>query len=85
MIALSIVCSALCAEPPAKPAAELAAYEVVKEKVGRDAPSLVKLALWCEAKGLDALRQKHLPGRARRPDQRVCAGSSGWSRSAASG
>ncbi len=60
MIALSIVCSALCAEPPAKPAAELAAYEVVKEKVGRDAPSLVKLALWCEARGLDAQRDKHL-------------------------
>ena len=82
MIALSIVCSALCA-PPAKPAAELAAYEVVKAKVGRDAPSLVKLALWCEAKGLDA--QREAPGQAvlADPTNALPAGSSAWSRSAA--
>ena len=36
------------------------AYEVARAEAGRDAPSLVKLALWCESRGLDAQRQKHL-------------------------
>ena len=34
--------------------------KAVKAKAGRDAPSLVKLALWCEAHGLTAERERHL-------------------------
>jgi hypothetical protein len=32
----------------------------LKAKAGKDAPSQVKLALWCEAHGLDAERVNHL-------------------------
>lgn len=60
MIPLLLVCSALGATPEATPESNLKAYEAAKAKVGHDAPSLVKLALWCEANGLDAQRQKHL-------------------------
>ena len=60
MLSLLIVCSALAAAPEATAGSNLTAYEAAKAKVGRDAPSLVKLALWCEANGLDAQRQKHL-------------------------
>jgi len=38
----------------------LKAYEARKTKVGADAASQVKLALWCEAQGLKAERTKHL-------------------------
>ena len=53
----------LAATPPddSRPvAADLAAYETVKAKVGRDADAHVKLALWCEAHGLSSERIKHL-------------------------
>jgi hypothetical protein len=46
-------------DPP--PLAEdLAAYHAASEKAGRNADAQVKLALWCEAHGLDAERLKHL-------------------------
>ena len=38
----------------------MAAYEVARTKVGREADAHVKLALWCEAHGLDAERVRHL-------------------------
>ena len=60
MLSLLIVCSALGAAPETTTEANLRAYEAAKAKIGRDAPSLVKLALWCEAHGLDAQRQRHL-------------------------
>ena len=40
--------------------ADLASYRQERAKAGRDAPSQVKLALWCEANGLDAERIEHL-------------------------
>jgi hypothetical protein len=46
-------------EPPAaRP--DLAAYEAARAKAGHTADAQVKLALWCEAHGLDAERLKHL-------------------------
>jgi hypothetical protein len=48
-------------EVAAKPSADdVAAYEVARGKVGRDAAEHVRLALWCEARGLTAERVKHL-------------------------
>lgn len=38
----------------------LAAYKEAKAGVGRDADAHVRLALWCEARGLNAERTKHL-------------------------
>src|SRR6185437_2027085 len=41
-------------------AADLAEYEAAKAGVGRDADAQVRLALWCEAHGLQAERVRHL-------------------------
>jgi hypothetical protein len=66
MLSLLIATSALLAIDPeaAQPAApELpggAAYEGAAARVGRDPDAHVRLALWCEAHGLDAERIKHL-------------------------
>jgi hypothetical protein len=46
-------------EDLSKPA-DLAEYEAAKAWVGRDADAQVRLALWCEAHGLQAERVKHL-------------------------
>ncbi len=61
MLILWLVCSVLCAnEPSARADDDRAAYEVAKAKTGVDPPSLVKLALWCEAHGLGSEREEHL-------------------------
>src|SRR3954454_5098450 len=61
MMLTLVVCSSLLAVAPAPAtAADLAAYEAAKDEAGRDAEAHVKLALWCEAHGLDAERIKHL-------------------------
>ncbi len=39
---------------------DLQTYEALKLKAGQDPPAQIKLALWCEARGLDAERLKHL-------------------------
>jgi hypothetical protein len=44
--------------PPAKPALE--AYHAARAKAGKSAPAHIRLALWCEARGLSAERIKHL-------------------------
>jgi hypothetical protein len=41
-------------------AADLKSYDALKLKAGREPGAQVKLALWCEAHGLDAERMKHL-------------------------
>jgi len=46
-------------KPPAKPQ-NLEAYAAAKGKAGQSAEAQVKLALWCEARGLSAERTKHL-------------------------
>src|SRR4051794_25788719 len=63
MITVSLVCAGLISVLPADSvvsAEDLAAYEAARATVGRDADSHVKLALWCEAHGLQAERMKHL-------------------------
>src|SRR3954447_2710295 len=39
---------------------DLKSYESLRSKIGQDSPAHVKLALWCEAHGLNAERLKHL-------------------------
>jgi hypothetical protein len=46
---------------PATPRSEdLAAYESARAKVGRDAEAHIRLALWCERRGLESERIRHL-------------------------
>jgi len=64
MFALALVCSGLLAASP-PPATQVTPedwkqYESAKAKAGRDPDAHVKLALWCEAHGLNAERTKHL-------------------------
>src|SRR3954452_269047 len=54
----SLVLSAVGADPPASP--PLAAYDAASRQADRSADAQLKLALWCEAHGLDAERIKHL-------------------------
>src|SRR5271165_82772 len=61
--AILLSCALLTVAVPAdlrSSQADLAAYNAAKEKIGHDADSQVKLALWCEAHGLSAERIKHL-------------------------
>jgi len=63
MVAAFLLCSALIGQP-ASPAhdvsADLKAYQEARAIAGRTADDQVKLALWCEAHGLDAERLTHL-------------------------
>ncbi|MDG3007806.1 polymorphic toxin-type HINT domain-containing protein [Paludisphaera mucosa] len=57
--ALSVVVGlAGAADESAKP--DLAAYESAKASAGRDAEAQVRLALWCESRGMAAERTTHL-------------------------
>ncbi|SIO55936.1 Pretoxin HINT domain-containing protein [Singulisphaera sp. GP187] len=60
MLSALLIGSALTldANGPEKP--DLAAYETAKANVRRDPDAHVRLALWCEAHGLQAERLKHL-------------------------
>jgi hypothetical protein len=62
MLGTALLCSALLTtDAPASPSPEdLAAYRAAQATVGRDAEAHVRLALWCEARGLTAERRKHL-------------------------
>jgi hypothetical protein len=62
MLHVALLCASLLAAEVGDAAApgDLPAYEALKAKAGKDAPAQVKLALWCEAHGLDAERVKHL-------------------------
>jgi hypothetical protein len=72
MLQVLIVSVSLLAQQPAPAAADqpksdktlsqspLAAYQELTQKTGRDAESQVRLALWCEANGLNAERVRHL-------------------------
>ena len=52
---------AVVSDRPATPTSEdFAAYESVKAAAGRDAESQIRLALWCERRGLEAERVRHL-------------------------
>ena len=64
MLCLALTLAGLMAALP--PAAdlpgldELEAYRLDVARVGRDADAHVRLALWCEAHGLEPERLKHL-------------------------
>jgi hypothetical protein len=61
MLRVLLLCSGLMAASPEAPSDEdLAAYRVAQAAVGRDAGAHVRLALWCESRGLAAERRKHL-------------------------
>ena len=48
-------------EPPASPSKpDTAAYNEARTKAGKSADAHVRLALWCEAHGMNAERIKHL-------------------------
>ena len=57
---LLIVCAGLLSASEAPPAKVLAEYGKAAAEAGRDADAHVRLALWCEAAGLEAERVKHL-------------------------
>jgi Pretoxin HINT domain len=63
VIYIALACAGLffgeVADSPRSPVA-LKTYEALRRKAGREPAAHVKLALWCEAHGLDAERLKHL-------------------------
>jgi len=59
ILLFSVSLAASSAVAPAAPT-DLAAYHAALAGVGRDADAHVRLALWCEARGLNAERDKHL-------------------------
>ena len=65
MVQIAVVLAGLLvAASGDRPAAshDLKTYEALKAKAGKEPQAQVKLALWCEAHGLDAERLKHLAG-----------------------
>jgi hypothetical protein len=63
MLQVALLCASLLAAPASDPAAasgDVQTYEALKAKAGKDSRAQVKLALWCEAHGLDSQRIKHL-------------------------
>ncbi len=56
-----LVLSLIAAGPATGPSAEdLKAYDALKAQTGRDPAEQVRLALWCESRGLQTERLKHL-------------------------
>ena len=67
MFSAILVCAACATLDPSEAVAgprvepeTMAAYEAARARAGRDADAHVRLALWCEAHGLEAERLKHL-------------------------
>src|SRR4051812_36588840 len=58
MFAALLLCAAGLAASPS--ASDLTSYESARSAAGRDPEAHVRLALWCEAHGLEAERLKHL-------------------------
>lgn len=58
LVGFALLAAGPAGETPAP--AELAAYEAAKVGAGRDSDAQVRLALWCEAHGLQAERIRHL-------------------------
>src|SRR4051812_42741953 len=59
----AMLCSVVLAADPdnrTPSAEELRGFRAAEAKAGRDASAHVKLALWCEARGMTAERIKHL-------------------------
>jgi hypothetical protein len=63
MLPAVLLCAGLLAAAPSDNSVasqDLRTYEALRLKAGKGAEAQVKLALWCEAHGLDAHRLKHL-------------------------
>jgi hypothetical protein len=65
MLSIVLVCFGLIAadegaNAPTGNPADIAAYEAAAGKAGHDAKAHARLALWCEAHGMNAERMKHL-------------------------
>jgi HEAT repeat protein len=62
MVEILLLGAVLCAAGPASDSGSnpRAEYDTLRATVGRDPDAHVKLALWCEAHGLEAERVKHL-------------------------
>ncbi len=56
MVAYVLICAGMLGNSPA----DRPEYQAAAAKAGRDAGAHLKLALWCEAHGMDAERLKHL-------------------------
>jgi hypothetical protein len=56
MVAFVLICAGLLGSSPP----DRADYQAAAAKAGRDAGAHLKLAVWCEAHGMDAERLKHL-------------------------
>ena len=72
LLSLSLVSPEAEASP-----GDLAAYRAAAARAGADAAANVRLALWCEAHGLDTERAAPGPGPGGRPGQRHGAGAGG--------
>ena len=59
-VAFAVSVFLLSAGPAKASGEDLAAYREARSRVGRDAESQIKLALWCETHGLNAERMEHL-------------------------
>jgi tetratricopeptide (TPR) repeat protein len=63
MLSMVLVCLSLIAavdDGGSSTPKDLSAYEAAKTQAGHDAKAHVRLALWCEARGMSAERMKHL-------------------------
>jgi hypothetical protein len=60
MIPIVLLCSGPLTAPAEATDADLQIYQVMQAQAGRDAAAHVRLALWCEAHGLEAERLKQL-------------------------
>jgi hypothetical protein len=57
---LLAVCLSASSTTPAPSSEDLESYQAARAKLGRDPSAHIRLALWCEAHGLDAERTRHL-------------------------
>jgi len=60
VVALAVTIAILAADAPKPSVDDLAAYRDERAKAGRSADAQIKLALWCESRGLAAERLEHL-------------------------
>src|SRR3954447_844792 len=64
MLRVVLLCAGVIGADPSAPAApspdDLQTYQAAQAQAGRDADAHVRLALWCEAHGLNAERLKQL-------------------------
>jgi hypothetical protein len=60
MVHAALLCVSLLVGDAPAPSHDLKTYEALKAKAGKESQAQVKLALWCEAHGMNGERVKHL-------------------------